>query len=485
MSVCIDKKSVLSSFTWKLLERILAQGINFIIQLVLARLLMPEDFASLAIIVAITNYAAIFVQNGLSATLIQKEGLDKVDISTMLTCSLVVAAIMYILIFFLSPFLSSYYGIPELKWALRVQALILFLYALNSIQLAVLQRDMKFKEVFIRSIIAIPVAGAIGIVLAYIGCGVWALVAFNLLNVFILIFVIIIKGNAKLKFGFSLDRAKKLYKFSSKLILAGLVSGLYDSVRTIVIGKKYTKDQLAYYDKAYTYSYYVVSIFGNSLSSVLLPVLSRQQNDTQVLKFTAKRSICLSTYIMFPLLFGVIATARPLVIVLLSSKWEFCVPYLIAFCVLRLPECMITIDKQAYYAVGNSEICLKYEIMLCIMNMTALLLTINHGVMTIAVGAVIVELIAGIVIGIISQKIYGYKLTERLKDNAKPLINSIIMFGVVYPIQNLNIHEFFKLIIGGTAGVVVYFVLSLITKDNNLIEIKSFLLSMFRKGDKK
>lgn len=485
MSVGIDKKSVLSSFTWKLLERILAQGINFIIQLVLARLLMPEDFASLAIIVAITNYAAIFVQNGLSAALIQKEGLDEIDISTMLTCSLAVAAIMYTLIFFFSPLLSSYYGIPELKWALRVQALILFLYALNSIQLAVLQRDMKFREVFIRSIIAIPVAGAIGIVLAYIGCGVWALVAFNLLNVFILIFVIIIKRNVKLKFGFSLDRAKKLYKFSSKLILAGLVSGLYDSVRTIVIGKKYTKVQLAYYDKAYTYSYYVVSIFGYSLSSVMLPVLSRQQNDTQTLKFTAKRSICLSTYIMFPLLFGVIATARPLVIVLLSSKWEACVPYLMAFCVLRLPECMITIDKQAYYAVGNSDICLKYEIMLCIMNMSALLITINYGVMIIAIGAVIVELIAGVVIGIISQKTYGYKFTERLKDNTKPLINSIIMFCVVYPIQYLNIHELFKLIIGVIVGVVIYFVLSLITKDNNLIEIKSLLLSMFRKGDKK
>lgn len=481
----IDKRSILSSFTWKLLERVLAQGINFIIQLVLARLLMPEDFASLAIIVAITNYAAIFVQNGLSAALIQKESLDEIDISTMLTCSLAVAGVMYIIIFFLSPFLSSYYGIPELNWALRVQALILFLYALNSIQLAVLQRDMEFKEVFIRSIIAIPIAGAIGIALAYIGCGVWALVAFNLLNIFILIFVIIIKGNVKLKFGFSLDRAKKLYKFSSKLIFAGLVSGLYDSVRTIVIGKKYTKDQLAYYDKAYTYSYYVVSIFGYSLSSVMLPVFSRQQNNIQTLKSTAKRSICLSTYIMFPLLFGVMATARPLVIVLLSTKWEFCIPYLIAFCVLRLPECMIAIDKQVYYAVGNSDICLKYESMLCIMNMVALLLTINHGVMTIAIGAVIVELIAGVVIGIISWKIYNYKLVERLKDIAKPLINSIIMFGVVYPIQYINIHALFKLIIGMIVGVVVYFVLSCITKDNNLLEIELLLLSMFRKGDKK
>lgn len=472
--------TVVKSFAWKLMERVLAQGINFLVQVILARLLLPEDFASLAIIVAITNYATILVQAGLSTAIVQKENLEPIDVSTLLVASLAAAFVLYVGVFAASPIIAQWYRIPELNWALRVQGLILFLHAINSVQLAVLQRGMQFKQIFIRSIVAVPVAGLIGVVMAFFGCGVWALVTFNLANIFLNILVIFIVGDMHIGFGFSWESAKSMYKFSGKIMMASLISGLYDTVRTMVIGRKYSSDDLAYYDKAYTYSLYAVSTVGYSISGVMLPVLSRQQNDIKKLKETARQSIQVSTFVMFPVLFGILAVAQPLVLVLLTEKWVQCAPFLMLFCVLRLPECMITIDKQAYYALGKSGICLIYEIGLCIFNLIALILTLEVGITAIAVGAVTVQLIAGMVICFISYKTYGYTVLERIKDLAKPFANSVIMAALVWMVQLLNFNPIITLVFGAAIGVVAYILLAFITRDKNLILALNLLRNLLK-----
>jgi teichuronic acid exporter len=164
--VNINKKTVLSSFVWKMLERVCSQGINLVVQIILARILLPKDFASLAIIVAITNYAAIFVQTGLATAIIQKKDIDDVDVSSLLTASLCIALIFYIILYYLSPSLSAYYCLPKLKWALRVLSLILFFNAFNSIQTAILSRRMHFKTQFVRTSVAVIISGTVGIVMA-------------------------------------------------------------------------------------------------------------------------------------------------------------------------------------------------------------------------------------------------------------------------------------------------------------------------------
>ena len=475
---------IVNSFFWKLLERVLAQGISFVVQVVLARILLPEDFANLAIIAAIANYATIFIQSGLSVALIQKENLEKEDVSTLLIASLATASFFYLIVFFIAPVIANAYSADILKPTLRVLGIMLFLNAINSIQLAMLQREMKFKQIFIRSIIAVPIAGAISIVMAIKGLGLWALVSYNVINAFLMVTICFLTNRLKVGWKFSWARAKTLYSFSVKILFASLISGLYDTTRTFVVGKKYSKDDLAYYDKAYTYSSYIVQVVSYSISTVVLPVLSRQQSDIELVKSTTRRAVSMSCFIMFPILLGIALVSKPLVLLLLTDKWADCAIFLALFCLLRIPESIIAIDKQAYYAIGKSGICLIYEIILCAMNFAALFSTLYFGVIYIAIGAVCVEYIALIIIFIISWKTYGYSFKDRFFDLLKPTISSLLMCGCVYLVGLLTIGTFKVFLLQVVCGIIIYFLSSFLIKDRNLFDCLCVVKNIFKRKEK-
>lgn len=472
----INSKTIANSLWWKLLERLFSQGINLVVQIILARILLPSDFGSLAIIVAITNYAAIFVQTGLSTVLIQKKNLDPEDTSTMLTASLVIALFFFIVLFFLAPWISSFYNLPGILWPLRVLSLILFFNAINSVQTALLSRSMDFKTIFIRSAVSVPISGAVGIAMAYMGFGVWALVTHNLLNMLIMVIVMFLGTDIKMKFGFSLPRAKEMYGFSGKIMLSGLISGFGETVRTMTIGKRYTPDDLAYYDKAYTYAQYVVHIIHSSIQSVMLPVFSRQQDDITSLRDTNRKTVSMVSFVMFPVLIGAVVSARPFILLLLTEKWALSIPFFMLFCIFRLVGCVTSVDKQAYYALGRSDLTLYFEIGLLIANITVLFAMVNLGVWAIAVGATIVEFIGCFSLCVISSKLYGYKLSQRFSDIKLPLFNSMIMAGALYLIGRLALSNLWILLLQVVAGIIVYYVMAKLTKDKNIGILKTILL---------
>lgn len=479
----INSGKVYTSFFWKVLERLLSQGINLIVQVVLARLLLPSDFGSLAIIVAITNYAAIFVQSGIGTVIIQKKNIDKKDLSTIFTISLGTAFIFYISLFISAPLIANYYGILILKPALRVLALVLFLNAINAVQTAVLSKKMKFKQLFLRTAIAVPVAGIVGISMAYWGFGIWALIFHNLVNMMtVVIFMSFDKDVKAIRLGFYKDRIRGLYSFSIKVLFSSLVSGMHDMLRTMIIGKKYSSNDLAYYDKAYTYSYYAVSIVNSSISTVLLPAFSKSQDDTARLKEMSRKSVRMSAFIMIPAMIGIASIARPLTLTILTSKWEQCVPFLILFCILRIPTFIMTIDKQVYYAMGRSEINLYYEIALCLLNILTLFITTQLGIIYVAVGATLVEYIGCIAICVIASKIYKYTLKERVADIYKPILSSLIMAVVIFIISKINCgSSLITLFAQILLGIISYALSSCVLKDMNIVEIKNIVESILHK----
>ena len=472
----ITKKKVVGSFLWKLMERLFSQGINLVVQIILARLLLPEDFGSLAIIVAITNYAAIFVQSGLATAIVQREEIDDLDISTLLTASLGITGIFYVILFFVSPLIANFYEIQELTWALRVLSLILFLNAINSVQTAVLSRKMQFRKLFLRTIVAVPIAGAVGIVMAYMDMGIWALVAHNLVNMAVIVIFMSFDKTLRFPLKFSFSRVKKIYAFSGKILLTSIVTGLHDTIRTMVIGKKYSSEDLGYYDKAYTYSNYITLIVNSSISSVLLPTFSRSQNDFGALKGMARRSIKLSAFIMFPVLVGAALICEPLVRLLLTEKWLPCVPYLVLFCFLRIPGCLLSVDRQVYYAIGRSGINLFYEIGLFILNIATLLVTMQYGVIYIAIGATAVEFLGGFLICCISHKTYGYTLWERCFDLFKPFMNTAIMAVCVWAAKFIPVGYFGGMLLQIFFGVLAYIGSAILLRDENF----KYLLSTIK-----
>lgn len=478
----ISKSIVANSLVWKILERLFSQGGNLIIQIILARLLLPSDFGSLAIIMAIINYLSIFVQSGLSAALIQKKNLREVDVSTMLAISMVISTVLYIGVYLSAPLISNYYGDPLLLKPIRVTGLVLFLYALNSIQVGLLSRNMDFKVIFIRSIIAVPFAGCVAIIMAYKGLGIWALIANLLINIALSTAIMMIGSKVRLRLRFSYKSAKALYSFSIKIMGANIISGFCDLLRTTMIGKRYSVSELAFYDKATTYSSLITQIVGNSIQSVLLPVFSRQQESLENLKNTVRRSIGMSMFGLTPILLGLFVIAKPFVVVLLTEKWLPCVPYLMLFCLFRYSGSIVGIDKQALLAINKGSILFYYEFLLLIANVTMLFITIPISVMAIAIGAIIVEYSANFVLIIISRRVYGYTLTERFVDLLKPLLSSIGMMVGMYAITYATNDYVTQLVVQIIVGLIIYFVMSKILNDNNLKYIFEVINNKFYKN---
>lgn len=463
-----NSNSVLSSIFWKASERILVQGFSLIVQIILARLLFPEDFASLAIINAIVNYLGIFVNCGLAIVVMQKKNLDSKDLSTILTSSISIAGLLYLLLFFLAPSISRFYGADNLVWPLRVMCLSLFLSTFNSVQTGLLQRKMMFRTLFNRTIIAMPISAIVGILMAYEGYGVWALVAYSLTNSAVTVLLINLIPEIRLKFGFSWQRMKEVYSFSGKIILTNLISAGGDTIRTMTIGKIYKPEQLAYYDRGYSYSSLVTQVVNMSISSVLLPVLSRNQDEVNKLKTMARRSVSLSGFVMIPILIMVALMAEPLVILILSQKWQPCAIFFSVFCLLRIPGIITSVDKQAYYALGKSGIALFYEIALLAINISMLVFVIPYGVLAVAIGYTIIEYVGNFVLTIISSRVYHYSLKERMQDLIKPFINAMVMAGGVYGISFLVDNSICLIILQGLCGGIIYLAMAYITKDENL-----------------
>ena len=470
----INKAKVVSSLTWKLFERFVSQGLSLAIQIILARLLLPEDFGSLAIIVAITNYAAIFVQSGIATALIQKKDLDDKDVSTVLISCLILASAFYTILFVAAPFIANAFESDILVPTLRIQSLVLFLNAINSVQTAILSRKMQFKRLFVRSLIAVPVSGIVGIAMAYLGFGLWSLVMYNLSNMLVVVLVMNIGNDLRTKLGFSMEKARTIYSFSSKILVTSFVSGGYDLMRTMAIGKKYNTNDLAFYDKAYSYSYYVVNILNSSISSVMLPTFSKKQDDINEIKLIARRSTKLSAFVMIPLMVGIVTIATPLVRLLLTEKWMECVPYLMIFCMLRIPGVFMAIDKQIFYAIGRSEINMYYEICLFIINIIALIISLKMGVLWIAIFACAIEYIGLIAIFTLSKKFVNYNFKERLLDLWKSIVSSIVMF-VGLNFINLQTSDLVTILAKFIIGVVVYLLMSMILSDDSLKYIFSIV----------
>ena len=478
----VDRGKVAKSFFWKVLERLFSQGIGFVVQIVLARILMPEDFGSLAIIVAFTSYATLFVSSGVSTAVIQKKGLDRMDLSTLMTYTLGMASVFYLVLFFLAPFIADYYKAPILQTTLRVQAITLFLQGINSVQTGLLQRQMSFRQLFVRTMIAAPLAGSLGIVMALKGFGLWSLVAHGISNQVLVIIIMSFDKECRIPLGFSRSRMKEIFPFTSKIMLTYATSGLFDLVRTTMIGKRYSRDDLAYYDKGLTYSSYVTMLVNQSMGSVLLPAFSRKQDSMEALRSMARRSVKVTSFIMIPILVAVAIMAKPLILVLLTEKWLPCVPFLVIYCFLRMPGPILHIDKQVFYALGKSGVNLYYELCLFVCNFIALFIAIRINVLAIAIGALAVEMLGTLAIFVISSKVYGYTLKDRLLDMWKPIISSIVMAASLYGVGLLGFSNAVTIGVQIIIGFTVYFLMAKITHDDNLQYSLSIVKDMLNKN---
>lgn len=470
------KKTVVSSLIWKFMERIGVQGIQFIVQILLARILLPEDYGLISLVTIFIAIANVFVQSGFNTALIQKKDADEVDFSSVFYLSLGVATIMYILIFFGAPLVSNFYREPELTIVLRVLAITLFFGAFNSIQNAVVSKRMQFKKLFFSSLGASLISGIIGIILAYLGFGVWALVFQQILSQVSITIILWFTVKWRPILVFSIDRVKGLFNYGSKLLASSLIDTIYNNLRNLVIGKIYTPDVLGMYNRGQQFPQLIVTNINGSIQSVMLPTLSSEQDNKERVKSIVRRSIVTSSFIIFPAMVGLAAISEPVVKILLTDKWLPCVPFLQIFCFTYALMPIHTANLQAINAIGRSDIFLKLEIYKKVMGITILIITIPYGVYAIALGGIISSVISSFINAYPNLKLINYSYKEQLEDVIPSAIISIIMGIVIYPIKFINRGPIVILLLQIITGIMVYIILAKIFK----LECFNYLLSILQ-----
>jgi len=471
-----SKNNVISSLFWKLMERGGTQGVQFLVQIVLARLISPEEFGIIAIVMVFINLARVFVQSGFNTALIQKKDADELDFSSTFYLSLIVAGILYIIIYFTAPIIANFYSDSNLVSVLRVLSLILFTGAFNSIQNAYVSRNLLFRRLFKSSLGAILISGVVGIFAAYQGLGVWALVIQQLVNQISITIIMWFTVNWRPRLIFSIERIKTLFSFGWKLLASSLLNTLYLDLRTLLIGRFYTPSILGYYNRGEQFPKVIVNNVNGSIQSVMLPTLSAYQDDKKRMKKFMRRSIVTSSFLIFPMMIGMAVVAESLVAVVLTETWLPAVPFLQIFCISYMLMPIHTANLQAINALGRSDIFLRLEIFKKTLGVIVLAISLPFGVYAIAIGQVINNVIASFINAYPNKKLLGYGYIEQISDIIPSLFLSVVMGAVVYMFNILNIEGWKILIIQVLIGIIIYIILAIITKNESF----SYLLKTIK-----
>ncbi len=480
MAEKITKRTVVSSLIWKFLERGGTQGIQFVLSIILARLVSPDHYGLIALVSIFIQISSVFVTSGFGTALIQQQDVDDTAFSSVFFLGLFVAFCCYLLLFFVAPYIALFYRAESLISILRVLSLSLFFGAINNVQGSLASRTMQFKRFFFSSIGSTAGSGIIGIVLAYKGYGVWALVWQQLsLGVFSCIILwFTVKWRPKLLF--SWKKVKGLFSFGWKLLCSALLDTFFSNVYGLIIGRIYSPAQLGIYNKGRNFPNIIATNLDGSIQGVMLPTLSSYNNSIADVKRIARRSISLSAYVLMPCMFGLAAIANPLIEVLLTEKWLGCVPFLQLACISYALYPIHTSNLTAINALGRSDIFLKLEIIKKVVTVVNLVVTIPLGIYAMAIGQVITGFISTFINAYPNKRLMGYSYIEQWKDIFPGFAVSILMGCIVFTFQLLPLPAIICLVVQILVGIIIYVGFSMLFK----IESFSYLLSTI-KGFKK
>ncbi len=458
----MKSSKISTAVVWKLLERFGVQGSQFALQVILARILDPDHYGVLSLMVIFTTLANVFIQTGFNTALIRTKDVTEEDYSSVFWVTLGIAGVLYGAIFLGAPVIGAFYEMPDIVLPLRILALMLFPGALNSVQLAKVSREMDFRKVFFSNLSGIVLAGVTGIVIALMGGGLWALVAQTMLNVFVVCVVMSFTSGLKLRFVCNFSRVKVLFAFGWKLLASGLLDTLYQDLRSLVIGKKYDSGTLGYYNRGKNFPQFIITAVNGTVQSVMLPAMSAKQDDREEVKTLTRNSIVLSAYILFPLMAGLAGVATPLVRLLLTDKWLPCVPYMQIYCFTLAFYPVHSCNLQAINAMGRSDIFLKLEIWKKGIGILALVIAVFcfESPIAIAMTGAFTTIISCFINASPNKKLIGYSYLEQMKDILPSFAAAVVMLVAVLAVQLLGFGALLTLVIQVLVGIVVYVAIS-------------------------
>ncbi len=480
------RTGAIKSFSWSYAEKIATQMVSFVLSIVLARLLVPEDYGKLALVNIFTGIMSAIALTGFGSALIQKKDTQDIDYSTALIFSFGVSVVAYLVLFFGAPLISIIMS-ADITAYMRVSAVSLMVSSVNTVLHARAIRALKFYKLFIASICGVAVSAAVGIYMAYSGFGVWALVAQHLSSTVVNTLVSALICGWMPKAEFSKQSVKKIYSFGWKLIASAVIDAVYRQLRSLAIGKKYTTTDLAYYDRGNQFPTLIVNNIDTSIASVLAPVLARKQDNLVDLKNMVRRGIKTSSVVLFPLLIGLAVCAEPIIVLMLTEKWLPCVPYLQILSIALMWKPIQTANLQGILAIGRSDIYLKIQIAQKILGVAIMLITILFfdSVLVVALGELIAYMLFACVNAYPNIKYLNYSIKEQLQDLVPQLLVSVLMGLLVYMVGMLQLNTLLLLVLQVFSGMVFYILTMRVLKTDAFMYLWNMLFSVLKKAMRK
>jgi len=461
------KKQAFSGLIWKFAERFCAQGISLIVSILLARILIPEDYSVVSIVAIFFSFCNIFISGGLNASLIQKKNPKSEDYSTILCLNLFISITLYFTMFFASRYIADLYKIDLLIPVIRVMGLTFFINSFKAILSAHISNTLQFKKFFFATIIGTIISAIIGIWMAINNYGPWALVAQQMSNSLIDTIVLWIATKFKFTFTFSINSFKQMYGYGSRILLTSLISIIYDEMNPLIIGIKFTAADLSFYTKGKSFPSLINSTISNTLSSVLFPVMSQIQDNKQMILSATRSYIRLASYVIFPLMIGFFSISETFVMTVLTEKWMMAIPYLQVFCITYMFDIVQIGNLQAIKAIGRSDILLYMEMIKKSAYFVIIIMFVifSNKPELLAVSSIICTLVALLVNTYPNRKLIGYTYAMQMSDIVPSLSISLIMGGAVLLLNQINMSGIILLGIQILSGIIIYIILSIITKN--------------------
>tara|TARA_B100000787_G_scaffold169992_1_gene163325 strand:- start:9409 stop:10851 length:1443 start_codon:yes stop_codon:yes gene_type:complete len=466
------KKTIINSFIWTISEKLGVQLIQFVLSVFIARILSPEDYGTVALIYIFIAVSNVFIDSGFGKSLIQENNINDNDYSTVFYFNLAVSLIFYIILYFIAPFISSYYSLPILTDLIRVISLVLIINAFTIIPNVIFSVSLNFKPLAISKTISSLFGGIVGLISAYNGLGAWSLVNMSITSNFLLAFFQFYQVKWIPKFYFSFKSLKRLYSFGSKLFFGALLDSVVRNLSSIFIGKVFDSKSLGFYSKGIGFANIASNTTVSILFSVLFPTFSKLNGNSEKFLEALKYSVKYVTLIIVPFFLLTALLAKPLIIILLSDKWILTASILQIIILSRMINIIALINIQALQSIGRSDITFKQDLIKSIISILFLLLTYRFGIIWIAIGELLASLINYSINVYPSEKLFNYGIFKQLKEIYIILLCAFVSILVSYVfLENFQMNNYFKIISGFSITITVYIASLILIGEAEVVKI--------------
>lgn len=447
---------MLKGFVWSSIERLSVQTVQFLLGVIIARILLPSEYGTIGLLTVFIAFLSILIDSGFTKALIQKQNRSQRDLSTIFFFNIAISIFCYIILWFSAPFIASFYKIPSLVSLTRVLGISVLLNALFAIPLVILTIDFDFKSIAKVNLISVLISGIAGIIFAYKGLGVWALVVQTLVRSFLTTIFMWFQIKWKPFIVFSKESFKSMFSFGSRFVLSSLLAMIVNNISALFIAKLTTTKELGYYTRGTQFADVIYSTFNSVIGSVLLPGLSTIQNEREKL-VALTRTVIKSTALMTtPILIGMAVIAKPLIKLLLTDKWLPAVPIMQLICIARLITVIASININLLYALGRTDLTLKQDYLKIIVRLTFLGISFKYGIVYIALAELLSTIVHFFINCYSSGKILQYGAVKQIFDLLPIIGICLLMASSMYCSMIFFNKDIFQILVGGITGVTVY-----------------------------